>query len=180
MRRQFRIVPLLMLLMACALVGLWQAQGRRAASSEQNFVTSSPASRPHRDVIIRVADGSFVMKDLRLKSMRSSTILKGEVFNKTSRRLNQATFEIRAYDHTGTLLRGVEEKTIFAVHRLKARASAPLNSGHGVWLQGIPLDHITRLEVIEAGGETAQSSPARFIPFASHAIAWKRYSETEE
>lgn len=180
MRRQFKIVPLLVMLVACAIVGLWQTQARRAASSEQSFSLSAPASRPHADVTIRTADGSFVMKDLTLKRMGSSTILKGEVFNKQAHRANQATFEVRAYDRTGTLLCGVEEKNMFTVHQLKAHASAPLNSGYGVWLQGIPLDHIARLEVIEAGGETARSSLARFVPFASHALDWKRYSEIEE
>lgn len=181
MRRQFKIVPLLMMLVACAIVGLWQAQGRRAASSEQTLRPSAPASiRSHRDVTIRVADGFFVMKDLTLKRMGSSTILKGEVFNKQAHHVNQATFEIRAYHRTGMLLRGFEEKTIFTVHQLKARASAPLNSGYGVWLQGISLDHIARLEVIEAGGETIRSSLTHFVPFASHALDWKRYSEIEE
>ena len=181
MRRRFKIAPLMMMLVACGIVGLWQAEGRRAAFSQQSFAPASPTSKkPHANMIIRVASGSFVMKDLRLQRAGSSTILKGKVLNNQSHRVNEATFEIRAYDRTGALLRGVEEKTIFTVHRLKARASLPLNSGYGVWLQGIPLDQIARLEVIESAAETGQSSLHHLLPFASHAVDWKRYSETEE
>lgn len=180
MRRQFKIVPLFVILLACASLELWQAGGRSNASAQQSFVPAAPASRPHASVTIRVADGSFVIKNLKLKRAGSSTILEGEVSNKTSRRVNQATFEIRAYDHAGTLLRGIEGKTIFTVQRLKAKASAPLNSGYGVWLQGISLEAIARLEIIEAGGEATGSSMVSSIPFAGDAADWKKYSETEE
>jgi hypothetical protein len=183
MRRKFKIAPLLMMLLACAIAGLWQAEGRRGVASSQQSFASPPApvsKKPHANMTIRVRLGSFVMKDLMMQRAGSSTILKGKVSSTQSHLVNQATFEIRAYDHTGARLRGVEEKTIFTVRHLKARASLPLNSGHGVWLQGISLDRIARLEVIEAGAETAQSSLAHFLPFASHAVDWKRYSEIEE
>jgi len=175
-----KIAPLLVMLVACASVELWQAEGRRTASAQQSFAPASPASRPHANITIRVADGSFIMKDLKLNRAGTSTILKGKVSNKQARHLNQVTFEVKAYDRTGALLRGVEEQTIFTAHRLKANASVPLNSGYGVWLQGISLDDIARLEIIEAGEETGSSSLTRLVPFTSHAVDWKRYSETEE
>ena len=180
MRRQFKIVPLLVMLAACAIVGLFQAQGRRTASAQQSFAPSSTARRPHANMIIRVANGSVVMKDLRLNRAGTSTILKGEVFNNKARRVNQATFEIKAYDQRGRLLRGVEEQTIFTVHGLKANDSLPLNSGYGVWLQGIPLDSIARLEISEINGETSVSSLTRLVPFTSHAVDLKKFSEVEE
>ena len=181
MRRQFKIAPLLLMLVACAVVGLWQAQGRRSASAaQQSFASASTPSRPYRDMTIRSATGSLVLKDLKLKRMGSSTILKGEVSNKQSHNVNQATFEIKAYDRNGMLLRGIEKKTIFSVHRLKPNASAELNSGYGIWLQGIALDNIARLEVIETGRERGASSLARVVPFSSHAVDWKVYSVIEE
>jgi hypothetical protein len=150
MRRRFKIAPLLSMLLVCAIVGLWQAEGRRAAPSQQSFASpAGAASRPHANMTVRAANGSFIIRDLKLNRAGTSTILKGEVLNKQARRVNQAAFEVRAYDREGTLLRGVEEQTIFTVHRLKANASAPLNSGYGVWLQGIPLDSIARLEIVE-------------------------------
>ena len=180
MGRKFKLAPLLMVLLTCAIVGLWQAEGRRAAFSQQSFAPPAPASKPHANMIVRVGNSSFVLKDLKMKRAGSSTILKGKLSSTQSQLVNQATFEIRAYDYTGALLRGVEEKTIFTVRRLKARASLPLNSGHGVWLQGIPLDRIARLEVIESNEKLGQSDLERFFPFASHAVDGKRYSEIEE
>lgn len=180
MRRKFKIAPLVLTLVACALVGIWQAQGQRDTSSKQSFAPSAPASRPHADMTIRGADGAFVLKNLRLKRMGSSTILEGYIYNKRPHRLNQATFEIKAYDSTGALLRGVEDKTIFTAHRLKANGSAPLNDGYGVWLQGIALDSIARLEISEASSKTETSNLTRFLPFANHVVDLIKYSEIEE
>lgn len=112
--------------------------------------------------------------------MSTSAVLKGQLINKTKRPLDEVTFEVRAYDHDGQLLKGIEEKTIFIAHQLKPRASTALNSGYGVWLQGIPPDAVSTIEISETSDDSATSFPIQVIPFASHAVTWKEDSEIEE
>jgi hypothetical protein len=115
-----------------------------------------------------------------LTGVMKSVILKANLVNRTGRSLEQATFEIKAFDRDGRPLKGVEEKTIFVVAQLKAHASMPVNSGYGVWLQGIPLDSIARIEISETGDAAARASLLRMIPFAEHAVFWKDSAEIEE
>ncbi|HEV7374594.1 MAG TPA: hypothetical protein VGN95_07745 [Pyrinomonadaceae bacterium] len=180
MRRLVKILLLPALLLACASLGLWHVRGQRETKSNQSVETArQPVSR-FGDVAVYVREGSFALKDFVLTRMKGSVILKGNLVNKTNHYLDEATFEIKAYDRDGRLLKGVEEKTIFAVRQFKANASMPVNAGYGVWLQGIPLDTIARIEISETGHEAAASSLIRMIPLASHAVFWKDYSEIEE
>jgi hypothetical protein len=180
MRRLVKIILLPALLLACASLGLLHVQGQREAKSNQSIEAARQSVSRFGDVAVYVREGSFTLKDFVLTRMMGSVILKGNLVNKTNHYLDEATFEIKAYDRDGRLLKGVEEKTIFAVRQFKANASMPLNSGYGVWLQGIPLDTIARIEISETGDEATASSLMRMIPFASHAAFLKDYFEVEE
>jgi len=180
MRRLVKILLLPALLLVCASAGLLHVRGQREARSNQSVEAARQSVSRFGDVTVYFREGSFALKNLMLTKMMGSVILKGNLVNKTDHYLDEATFEIKAYDREGRLLKGVEEKTIFAVRQFKANASIPVNSGYGVWLQGIPLDTIARIEISETGDEAARSSLMRMIPFASHAAFWKDYSEVEE
>jgi hypothetical protein len=180
MQRLIKIFLLPALLLACASAGLWNVRGQREGKSNKSVEVSNTSVTRFGDVTVYVREDSLALKNLILTGMMNSVILKGNLVNKTGRYLDQATFEIKAYDRNGRLLKGVEEKTIFVVNQLKAHASMPVNSGYGVWLQGIPLDTIAKIEIEKSGDETSPSSLMRMIPFASHAAFWKDYSEIEE
>jgi hypothetical protein len=180
MRRLVKFVVILALL-SWAAVGLRPARGQRGEQlMTRSTVVVSTGSQPHEKLTVDTGDGSFVLKNLTLVRMTGSTILKGKVVNKTNRRRGQISFEVRAYDRDGRVLKGLESKTIFAAHELKPHASAPINRGYGVWLQGISLDDIARIEVSEISLEHYVPIVARMIPLAAHAFAWQRYSEIEE
>jgi hypothetical protein len=178
--RLVKILLLPALLLVCASAGLLHVQGQRETKSNQSVEASHQSVSHFGDVTVYIREDSFALKNLMLTKMTGSVILKGNLVNKTNHYLDEATFEIKAYDRDGRLLKGVEEKTIFAVRQLKANASMPVNSGYGVWLQGIPLDTIARIEISETGDEAARSSLMRMIPFASRAAFWKDYSGIEE
>lgn len=179
-RRLVKIILLPALLLACASLGLWHVRGQREAKSNQSVEVAPQSVSRFGGVTIYVREGSFALKNLMLARTMGSVILKGNLVNKTNHYLDEAAFEIKAYDRDGRLLKGVEEKTIFTIRQFKANASMPVNSGYGVWLQGIPLDAIARIEISETGDETARSSLMRMIPFASHAAFLKDYSDIEE
>jgi hypothetical protein len=180
MRRLVKIILLPAMLLACASAGLLHVRGQREARSNQSVEATPRSVNRFGDVTVYVKEDSFALKNLILTRMMGSVILKGNLVNKTNHYLDEATFEIKAYDRDGRLLKGVEAKTIFALRQFKANASMPVNSGYGVWLQGIPLDTIARIEISETGDEAARASLVRMIPFASHAAFWKDYSEVEE
>ncbi|HEX8844278.1 MAG TPA: hypothetical protein VF791_06525 [Pyrinomonadaceae bacterium] len=179
-RRLVKFVLLPALVLSCAVIGLRHAQGQREARSNYVAKISKASGGGKASVPVRINDDALVLKNLKLGRMASSTVLKGDLVNKASRYLDEMTFEIKAYDLDGRLLKGVEPKTIFTIERLKAHASMPLNSGYGVWLQGIALDRIATIEISETGDETAALSALDVIPLASHLLAWKEYSEIEE
>lgn len=99
---------------------------------------------------LTVADnqGSFVLRNLRLVRASGSAKLSGELVNQTNRSWKTLMFALKAYDRFGRLLEGSESETIFAFHRVGKNASAPINSGYGVWLQGINFDAVASLEVV--------------------------------
>jgi hypothetical protein len=180
MRSSIKIM-LTVALLACAALGLRQAQGQGDRKANQGRASAAEINRrPLEDSIVPASDGSFVLKNLTLTKMRGSTILKGSVVNKTKQKREQVSFEVRAYDVSGRMLKGLESKTIFASQELKAGASTPINYGHGVWLQGVPVEKIARVEIIEIGAKNGRSNIARMIPLASHALDLKRYAEIEE
>lgn len=180
MRKLFKILFIFAVL-SWAAAGLRHAQGeRRNGASTEPGATLNADSRTHSDIVVQGAHGSFLLKDLKFASTPASTILKGKVVNKTEHECGRVYFEVRAYGHDGQLLRGAERQTVFAVRQLKAKASAPINDGYGVWLQGIRPDRVARIEVSEIDAETLASIPARLIPLAGHALAWKIDAEVEE
>lgn len=180
MRSPIKII-LVLALLSCAAVGLRHVQGQSDQQSNQGRISAVAASnQPPEDSIVQAQGGVFVLKNLTLTKMKGSTILKGKVINKTTRKYEQVLFEVRAYDRDGQILKGLESKTIFASQELKAGASVPINHGYGVWLQGVPPEKIARIEISESGKEPARSTLARMIPLASHALDLKRYAEIEE
>jgi hypothetical protein len=183
MRKLIKIVFIFALL-SWAAVGFRHAQGQRGGGGNQSMPRSravaSLNSQPYKELIVETGDGSFVLKNLTLLRMTGSTVLKGNVVNKSNRRREQISFEVRAYDRDGQVLTGLESQTIFTTHELKANASAPINQGYGVWLQGISLEDIARIEISEIIQEHDVPIMARMIPLAAHALDLKRYAEIEE
>jgi hypothetical protein len=181
MRSPVKII-LVIALIACAAIGLRHVQGQSDQRANQGRVIATAASgnRLLEDSTVPAQGGSFVLKNLTLTKMTGSTILNGKLINKTNRKYEQISFEIRAYDRDGQILRGLERKTIFSSQELKAGASVPINHGYGVWLQGIPAEKIARIEISENGKELGRSTLDRMIPLASHALDLKRYAEIEE
>lgn len=180
MTRKLVKIVFVLALLSWAAVGLRYAQGQRDHERvpRNSFVAAS--SRTHAEIKVDSSDGSFVLNNLTLSRMTGSTILKGNIVNKTKRQREQVSFTVRAYGRDGQLLKGLESKTIFTAQRLKANAAVPINHGYGVWLQGISLDDIARVEISEMGQEHEIPIIARMIPLASHALDVKRYSEVEE
>ncbi|MDT4895720.1 MAG: hypothetical protein QOH25_797 [Acidobacteriota bacterium] len=181
MRKLVKIIFILALL-SWAAVGFRYAQGQRSGnqSMSRSRAVASLNSQPHEELTVATSGGAFVLKNLTLLRMTGSTVLKGSVVNKSNHRREQISFEVRAYDRGGRVLKGLESQTIFGAHELKANASTPINQGYGVWLQGISLDDIARIEISEIVQEHDIPIMARMIPLAAHALAWQRYSEIEE
>jgi hypothetical protein len=149
MKRTFIILlSMLFGLMIEPLLGPWQAQNRarqvKSASAPRTFADS----RSQPSLTVPLGEGSFVLTDLRLKSVGGSTRLTGKLVNRTQKAWEQLVFTLRAYDLSGQPLKGVERETIFGVNQLGKGKSASLNSGYGVWLEGIPLNAIARVEVL--------------------------------
>jgi hypothetical protein len=162
MKRSAYILFLMALSLMIEPLGPWQARERpRQAAQTRTQTVRASESRPYQALTIALDDGSFVLKDLRLVSIGGSTKLNGRLVNQTKRRWDSIVFAVRAFDRSGKRLRGVEEETIFGVHQLGRGKSAPLNSGYGVWLEGIPINAIARLEVIVSDDESPASHAAK-------------------
>jgi hypothetical protein len=172
-------IVLIFALVPGAAIGLWQAHGQRGNKLSGESGQVGTGKRLHEDLAVYVREGSFVLKNLKLEKMMDSTILKGSVVNKTKRKQEQVSFAVRAYNSNGQLLKGLERETIFVVQELKANASTPINHGYGVWLQGIPLESIARIEISETTYETA-SQPSWTKWLANHATFREEDSEIEE
>src|SRR5215210_3617595 len=99
MRKLVKIV-LILALLSWAALGLRYAQGQRGdnQSMPRNQAVASLSSQPHEELTIEANDGFFVLKNLTLVRMTGSTLLKGNVVNKSNRKRGQISFEVRAYD----------------------------------------------------------------------------------
>lgn len=153
MKRSLYILFLMALSLMIEPLGPWQARERtrqpaQTATRQSGARQSAADSRPHRALSIPFDDGAFLAKDLRLVPIGGSTMLHGQLVNQTKRRQEKFVFAVRAYDRTGKQLKGVEEETIFGFHKLGRDKSVPLNSGYGVWLEGIPFNAVARLEIV--------------------------------
>jgi hypothetical protein len=111
-----------------------------------------------------------VLKELRLVPFGGSTRLNGQLINKTNRQWDTITFALKAYDGAGRQLRGTEKETIFSFTRFGRGTSAPINSGYGVRLEGIPFDAIARLELSLLGDK----------PNTAHPDAREKFTDLEE
>lgn len=154
MKRSAYILFLMVLSLMIEPLGPWQARERPRPAAQARTQPKARESRPHQALTIALDEGTFVLKDLRLVPIGGSTRLNGMLVNQTKRRWHTIVLSVRAFDRNGKRLRGVEEETIFGVHRLGRGKSAPLNSGYGVWLEGIPVNAIARLEVIVSDDES--------------------------
>jgi hypothetical protein len=173
-------ITLVVALFACAAIGLRHVQGQSDHTSNQGRTSVAATNRLPEDSTIRTNDGSFVLKNLTLVKMSGSTILNGKLVNKSNHKSEQVSFEVRVYGQDGQILKGLESRTIFVSQEIKAGASVPINHGYGVWLQGIPVEKIARIEISENGTAPGTSTLSRMIPLASHALDVKRYAEIEE
>ncbi|MBA3804839.1 MAG: hypothetical protein H0X14_03895 [Acidobacteria bacterium] len=133
------------------------ASGPRASQPPVNAEAGRRRTMPHKDIRLEVRGGSLVLKGLTLNERTDSTILRGFLVNKTNRMWTNVIFEILAYDKNGDRIKGVEEENIFKVQQLGKGATVPINSGYGMWLQGIRIEDISRLEVVFAKGESPRA-----------------------
>ena len=173
-------IVLILALLSWAALGLRQASGQRGNQPTlRSQAVASLSSQPHEELTVATSDGSFVLKNLTLVKMTGSTVLKGNVVSRTNHKREQISFEVRAYDREGQLLKGLESETVFTAQGLKANASAPINHGYGVWLQGILTEKIARIEISETNSETA-SLPSWTKWLASHAMMREKDAEIEE
>ena len=160
MKRSAYILFLMVLSLMIEPLGSWLARERSRPIAQTRTQARASESRPHQALTITLDEGAFILKDLRLVPIGGSTRLIGKLVNQTKRRWDTIVFAVRAFDRNGKRLRGVEEDTIFGFHQLGRGKSAPLNSGYGVWLEGIPINAIARLEVI-VDDEESPASHAR-------------------
>ena len=176
MKHIIKLMLPLCLVLAGTMFTLRQARGERDSSAirHSNKMAAVDGSRPYKDLAVRVDGGEFVLKNLSLTRMAGSTKLTGDLLNNTGQRWNKAAFEVRAYDRDGKLLKGLENLTIFEFNDLERDASAPLDWGYGVWLEGVAIDAIARLEVILIDGELPASYRlAMKRPVASNILAFE-------
>lgn len=165
MPRLVKMLLLAALLVVCAPIGPRRAQGGVDHELNDKPESAETTFSRARGVAVQINGGLFELRDLSLAEAASSTILKGDLVNRTNRHLDQITFEVKAYDREGNLLRGVEEKTIFTAHQLEPGMGASINSGYGTWLQGIPLRAIARVEISETNDETGAVGSPGIISF---------------
>lgn len=152
-------------------LGPWQARTKPAQVADKNARSIAlSVSRPHQDLMVALDEGAFVLKNLQLFRIGGSTRLEGKLFNQTKQRWEAAVFAVRAYDKTGRRLKGVEEETIFSVNQFGKGKSAVINSGYGVWLEGIPYNSIARVEAV-----LLEDSPS-----AAHLKVRGKFSGVEE
>jgi hypothetical protein len=126
----------------------WQARGRQpVAAQTQQARRVDLSSKQYPSLTVALDEGSFVLRDLRLTSVGGSTRINGQLVNQTKQQWESILLAVTAYDASGKRLKGVERETVFAFNQLGKGKSASINSGYGVWLEGIPLQSIARLEV---------------------------------
>jgi len=168
-RSAFILLSMLMGLMIEPL-GPWQAQNRPRQATDTTAARSAVDSKTYPTLTVPLDEGSFKLADLRLMRIGGSTKLNGKLINQTKQMRPTVVFALKAFDSNGRQLKGVEKETIFGCNQLGKGKSAPINSGYGVWLEGIPLSAIARLEVVVLYDE----------PSTAHADRQKPSVEIEE
>ncbi|HEX8000640.1 MAG TPA: hypothetical protein VF528_19830 [Pyrinomonadaceae bacterium] len=149
-------------------LGPWLAQNRtrQLANANTNAASSVVNIKSHPSLTVPFDEGRFRLTDLRLVRVGGSTRLNGKLVNQTKQSWPAVVFAVRAYDSNGRQLRGVERETIFGFNQLAKDKSVSINSGYGVWLEGIPLSAIARLEVVLLD-EESQAAHAGKKPLSS-------------
>ena len=126
----------------------WQPRGRQPVTAQtQEARRADLSSKQYPSLTVALDEGSFVLRDLRLNSVGGSTRINGQLVNQTKQQWESVLLTVKAYDVSGRRLKGVERETVFGFNQLGKGKSASINSGYGVWLEGIPLQSIARLEV---------------------------------
>lgn len=170
MRRSAIILLLMLLSLMIEPLGPWQARERATRFGQTSAPRDTPESRPYQTLTIKLDTGEFVLKNLRLVRIGGSTRLDGQIVNQTKRTRERIVFALKAYDSNGRPLRGVEKETIFSFNHLGRGKSASINSGYGVWLEGIPFNAVSTLEVV----------PLDDTPRTAHLKAADKYADIEE
>jgi hypothetical protein len=179
MRSVIKIILVLMILSGAA-IGLRHAFAQRGNQSAPRNSFAPSTGRPHETIKVNTGYGSYILKNLTLVKMQGSTILKGNVVNKTNSTRERISFKVVAYGRDGQVLTGLESQTIFTAQELRMNRAAPINHGYGVWLQGISAEDIARIEISEIPEQADVPIMARIVPLASHALEAKSYDEVEE
>ncbi|HEY0404870.1 MAG TPA: hypothetical protein VGC89_04040 [Pyrinomonadaceae bacterium] len=147
MKRSALMVLLMLLSVLLEPLGPWQARGRLPFAAQTEARRAGLSSKPYQNLTVALAEGSFVLRDLQLTSVGGSTKINGTLVNRTKQQWQSGRLIVKAYDASGRQLRGIEEETVFGFNELGRGESAPINSGYGVWLEGVALQDIARLEV---------------------------------
>jgi hypothetical protein len=161
MKRSAIILLLMLMSLMIEPLGPWQAQNRARQVVDTSAARSTADNRAYPALTVQLDEGQFKLTDLRLASVGGSTRLNGKLVNQTKRLWPSAVFAVKAYDTNGRQLRGVEKETIFGFHQLGKGKSISINSGYGVWLEGISLSAISRLEVVLLDDEPQTAHAAR-------------------
>ena len=112
------------------------------------------------DLTVRAGRGSFQLSNLRLVRESGSTKLRGRILNRTGRKWGRAVFELRAFNARGERLKGAEGRTTFQVNDLDEDGAAPLDYGYGIWLEAIPIESVSTLEVVLITSSVSNNSRA--------------------
>ncbi|MDX6694727.1 MAG: hypothetical protein QOF02_2330 [Blastocatellia bacterium] len=147
MKRSALMVLMMLLSVLLEPLGPWQSRGQLSGAAQTEARREGTGSRPYQSLTVALREGSFVLRDLQLTSVGGSTKISGKLVNQTKQQWQGVMLSLKAYDASGRQLRGVERETVFGFNQLEKGKSAPINSGYGVWLEGVPLQSIARLEV---------------------------------
>lgn len=169
MKRTALILLLMLISVLLEPLGAWETNERSLGVAETAASRIADGRRIYPALTIPLAGGNFKLKDLQLSSVGRSTKLSGRLVNETQQQWDIIVFAVKAYDRSGRQLRGVERETVFGFNQLGKGKSAAINSGYGVWLEGIPFKAIARVEVVLLDA-----------PRAAHSKTMEKLSRIEE
>jgi hypothetical protein len=151
----FKLMLLLMLVLGLIAAGLLTARKQTSPLLQVKDKSAAGAKfeRSIPDMQVQADAGLFKLSNLQLLKVGDSTKLKGEISNSTGQRWYRATFEVKAFDGQGNQLKGAEDITIFQVNNFEAAASASIDDGYGVWLEQIPFESISKVELLFIDGQ---------------------------
>ena len=120
-----------------------------------NLVNTYRASVAQPNIPVNASVNDFGVTNVMFKKKASNTVLYGALNNQSDRDWNKLIFEVQAFDKDHNMLLGVEDRVIFSVTQLKRGQSVSINDGYGVWLFGIPIENISRINLRLMCGDAA-------------------------